>query len=55
LPINDLGERPHLELPIGAFDAQQLARALDALDRLAEIRMRPLVFVPERRSERLVQ
>jgi hypothetical protein len=55
LPVDDLGERAHLELPVGAFDAQELARALDALDRFAQIGVRPLELIPQRRGERLVQ
>ena len=51
--VDDLGERAHLELPVGAADAQELARALDALDRLAQIRVRALVLVPELCLDRL--
>src|SRR5919197_1235213 len=43
-PVDDLGERTHLELPVGAADAGELARALVAFERLAQIAMRPLVL-----------
>src|SRR3982751_49703 len=55
LPIDDLGQRAHLELPVGAFDAQELARALEAVQRLAKIAVRAGVLVPGFYFERLVQ
>jgi len=49
LAVDDLGERTHLELPARAADAAQLARGLEALDRLPQVGVRPLMDVPEAR------
>jgi hypothetical protein len=40
---------------VGALDAQQLACALNAIDRFTQVGVRPLVLVPQRRCERLIQ
>jgi hypothetical protein len=45
--VDDLGEGAHLQLPVRAPDAAQLAGALYALDGLAQIGMRVLIVVPQ--------
>jgi hypothetical protein len=42
---DDLGERPHFQLPIRALDAHDLAGLLRALDELAQVLMRMIVGV----------
>src|SRR5882757_714194 len=43
--VHDLAERPDLEVPVGALDAQELALLLGALDEFAHVRVRPLIGV----------
>ena len=43
--VHDLAERAHFELPVGALDAQDLARLLRALDELAQVFVRGIVGV----------
>ena len=43
--VDDLGERPHFEIPIGALDPQQFAGRLGSFDELAQIRMRAIIGV----------
>ena len=38
--VHDLGERAHLEVPVGALDAHDLARFLRALDEFAQVLVR---------------
>ena len=43
--VHDLGQRAHFQLPAGALDARDLARALGARDEFAQIRVRPVVSI----------
>jgi hypothetical protein len=43
--VDDLSERPHFEVPIGALDPQQFAGCLGPFDEFAQIRMGAIVGV----------
>ena len=43
--IHDFCQRAHLELPIGAFDAHDFARALGSRDEFPHVVMRPVISV----------
>src|SRR5262249_7028815 len=48
--VHDLGQRAHFEFPIGAFDANDLARAFCPRNEFAQVLMRPIVGVESLRG-----